>query len=255
LQSGPLYQPFASIKITVAVTLALGPRIDLSRSSTPRGNVVLAPIRWTGPPNAIFLGVGRPPSPYPSGLTASRLAGARGHWRPGARVRRKPHRVQVTICSVIRAERPSAGCRACLRHAACTTGGPAPSSLRRGAVRASSGVQAEARDWHGAPCSNLLSLGTNAETFWQAPADVVLRSGLAQASSVPCPATALSSFPTVPRPPLWLVCDPCGRRGRFIVDQLKLQNGDARLEDNAHGLRLGGLAQHHDRCKARYDGL
>jgi hypothetical protein len=53
---------------------------------------------------------------------------------------------------------------------------------------------------------------------------------------------------------LWLVCEPCGRRGRFNVTRLMAKHGDARLTD----LRLAlancekSRSSVHDVCKARY---
>jgi hypothetical protein len=59
-------------------------------------------------------------------------------------------------------------------------------------------------------------------------------------------------------PHLWLVCEPCGRRGRFNIPRLKAKHGDARLTD----LRTSLAACNKERSpsiygvwKARYEGL
>jgi hypothetical protein len=59
-------------------------------------------------------------------------------------------------------------------------------------------------------------------------------------------------------PSLSIVCEPCGRRGRYNVAKLMQQYGDAKLTDllvtltdcpKAHSTSV------HDRCKAVYAGL
>ena len=57
-------------------------------------------------------------------------------------------------------------------------------------------------------------------------------------------------------PTLTIVCEPCGRRGRYSVARLLAQHGDAKLPDllaklaDCKRARDGGI---HDRCKAVYD--
>ena len=57
------------------------------------------------------------------------------------------------------------------------------------------------------------------------------------------------------QPTLSIVCEPCGRRGRYSVAKLTEQHGDAKLTDLLLTLaacpkaRSAGI---HDRCKAVY---
>ncbi len=59
-------------------------------------------------------------------------------------------------------------------------------------------------------------------------------------------------------PTLSIVCEPCGRRGTYIVVRLMEQQGDAKLTDllqtlaNCPKARSGRI---HDRCKAVFEGL
>jgi hypothetical protein len=62
----------------------------------------------------------------------------------------------------------------------------------------------------------------------------------------------------VREPTLTVVCEPCGRRGRYNVARLIEKHGDMRLPDlpavlancpKAHSASI------HDRCKARHEGL
>jgi len=56
-------------------------------------------------------------------------------------------------------------------------------------------------------------------------------------------------------PTLSLVCEPCGRRGRYNVARLIEQHGDAKLTDLLVTLadcRKARSASVHDRCKAVY---
>ena len=56
-------------------------------------------------------------------------------------------------------------------------------------------------------------------------------------------------------PTLSLVCEPCGRRGRYNVARLIEQHGDAKLTDLLHELadcQKARSASVHDRCKAVY---
>ena len=59
-------------------------------------------------------------------------------------------------------------------------------------------------------------------------------------------------------PYLWLVCEPCGRRGRFAVARLIEQHGDARMTDLRLALAQCAKAHSHsihEGCKARYENL
>jgi hypothetical protein len=56
-------------------------------------------------------------------------------------------------------------------------------------------------------------------------------------------------------PTLSLVCEPCGRRGRYSVARLIEQHGDAKLTDLLVRLASCPKARSvsiHDRCKAVY---
>jgi hypothetical protein len=55
-----------------------------------------------------------------------------------------------------------------------------------------------------------------------------------------------------------IICEPCGRRGRYNVERLIAEHGDAKLTEllmtladcpKAHSVSV------HDRCKAVYEGL
>ena len=55
----------------------------------------------------------------------------------------------------------------------------------------------------------------------------------------------------VSEPTLSVVCEPCGRHGRYSVAQLMEQHGDAKLTDLLHILADCPKASSvHDRCKA-----
>jgi hypothetical protein len=59
-------------------------------------------------------------------------------------------------------------------------------------------------------------------------------------------------------PTLSIVCEPCGRRGRYNVDKLMAEHGDAKLTDLLVTLANCEKARSisvHDRCKAVYEGL
>ena len=59
-------------------------------------------------------------------------------------------------------------------------------------------------------------------------------------------------------PTLTIVCEPCGRRGRYNVEKLMAEHGDAKLTDLLATLADCEKARSlsvHDRCKAVYDGL
>jgi hypothetical protein len=62
----------------------------------------------------------------------------------------------------------------------------------------------------------------------------------------------------VREPTLTIVCEPCGRRGRYNVERLMAKHGDAKilylLADltNCPKVRSTNI---YDRCKARYEGL
>jgi hypothetical protein len=62
----------------------------------------------------------------------------------------------------------------------------------------------------------------------------------------------------VEAPFLHVVCDPCGRRGRYAVARLMVEHGDARLTDLLVELAECEKARSlsvHDRCKAVYEAL
>jgi hypothetical protein len=57
---------------------------------------------------------------------------------------------------------------------------------------------------------------------------------------------------------LSIVCEPCGRRGRYSVAKLIEEHGDAKLTDLLRALANCPKAQSasvYDRCKAVYDGF
>ena len=59
-------------------------------------------------------------------------------------------------------------------------------------------------------------------------------------------------------PFLHLVCDPCGRRGRYAVSRLVAERGDAKLTDLLPALAncsrtTNAAAGVYDRCKAGFD--
>jgi hypothetical protein len=59
-------------------------------------------------------------------------------------------------------------------------------------------------------------------------------------------------------PMLAIVCEPCGRRGRWSVAKLMKEHGDAKLTDLLQTLAACPKARSasiHDRCKAVYEGL
>jgi hypothetical protein len=59
-------------------------------------------------------------------------------------------------------------------------------------------------------------------------------------------------------PTLTIVCEPCGRRGRYNVERLMAEHGDAKLTDLLVTLADCPKARSvsvHDRCKAVYEGL
>jgi hypothetical protein len=58
-------------------------------------------------------------------------------------------------------------------------------------------------------------------------------------------------------PTLTIDCEPCGRRGRYNVDKLMAEHGDAKLTDLLVTLADCAKARSlsiHDRCKAVYEG-
>jgi hypothetical protein len=64
---------------------------------------------------------------------------------------------------------------------------------------------------------------------------------------------------SVREPAVVIVCEPCGRRGRYHVERLMAEHGDdAKLPDllatlaNCEKARSVAI---HDRCKAVYEGL
>jgi hypothetical protein len=57
------------------------------------------------------------------------------------------------------------------------------------------------------------------------------------------------------QPTLSIVCDACGRSGRFTAAKLMAEHGDAKLTDLLHTLAdcpKARSASVHDRCKAVY---
>jgi hypothetical protein len=59
-------------------------------------------------------------------------------------------------------------------------------------------------------------------------------------------------------PTLTIVCEPCGRRGRYNVERLIAEHGDVKLTDLLVTLADCDKARSvsiHDRCRARYEGL
>ena len=58
-------------------------------------------------------------------------------------------------------------------------------------------------------------------------------------------------------PFLHLVCEPCGRRGRYAVARLIAERGDAKLTDLLSALancsKGTNSASIYDRCKARFE--
>jgi hypothetical protein len=57
---------------------------------------------------------------------------------------------------------------------------------------------------------------------------------------------------------LGIVCEPCGRRGRYNVAKLMEEHGDAKLTDLLVTLadcQRARSASVYDRCKAVYEGL
>jgi hypothetical protein len=62
----------------------------------------------------------------------------------------------------------------------------------------------------------------------------------------------------VREPALVIVCEPCERRGRYKVERLMAEHGDAKLTDLLTTLADCPKARSmsvHDRCKALYEGL
>jgi hypothetical protein len=59
-------------------------------------------------------------------------------------------------------------------------------------------------------------------------------------------------------PTLTIVCQPCGRRGRYNVERLMAKHGDAKILYLLADLTNCPKVQStdiYDRCKARYEGL
>jgi hypothetical protein len=71
------------------------------------------------------------------------------------------------------------------------------------------------------------------------------------------PKDALTLY-DVSQPTLTIVCQPCGRRGRYNVDRLIAKHGDAKILyllaelTNCPKVQSANI---YDRCKARYEGL
>jgi hypothetical protein len=59
-------------------------------------------------------------------------------------------------------------------------------------------------------------------------------------------------------PTLKVVCQPCGRRGRYNVKRLMAKHGEAKilyLLSTLTNCPKTESADNYDRCKARYEGL
>jgi hypothetical protein len=59
-------------------------------------------------------------------------------------------------------------------------------------------------------------------------------------------------------PTLTIICERCGRYGRYRVDKLIAKHGDAKLTDLRTTLahcEKARLVSIHDRCKAKFEGL
>jgi hypothetical protein len=62
----------------------------------------------------------------------------------------------------------------------------------------------------------------------------------------------------VREPTLTIVCEPCGRRGRYNVERLMAEHGDAKILyllaeiTNCPKVQSTNI---YDRCKAKYEGL
>ena len=62
----------------------------------------------------------------------------------------------------------------------------------------------------------------------------------------------------VPGPTLGIICAACGRRGRYTVERLMAEHGDAKLTDllvtlaNCETARSFSI---YDRCKAKFEGF
>ena len=62
----------------------------------------------------------------------------------------------------------------------------------------------------------------------------------------------------VQHPTLTIVCEPCGRRRRYIVERLMAEHGDAKMTVLLQTLAdcpKTRSASIHDRCKAVFEGL
>jgi hypothetical protein len=62
----------------------------------------------------------------------------------------------------------------------------------------------------------------------------------------------------VREPTLTIVCQPCGRRGRYDVQRLMAKHGDAKilfLLSDLTACPKTHSANIYDRCKAKYEGL
>ena len=62
----------------------------------------------------------------------------------------------------------------------------------------------------------------------------------------------------VREPTLTIICEPCGRRGRYNVDRLIAKHGNAKilyLLAELTSCPKTESSKIYDRCKARYEGL
>jgi hypothetical protein len=82
--------------------------------------------------------------------------------------------------------------------------------------------------------------------------------GAAIGSHIAMPRDGALTLADVSGPTLGIVCEPCGRRGRYSVAKLMEEHGDAKLTDLLVTLadcQKARSASIHDRCKAVYEGL
>ena len=75
---------------------------------------------------------------------------------------------------------------------------------------------------------------------------------------MPMPRDGAMTLSDVRRETVAIVCEPCGRRGRYRVERLMAEHGDAKLTDllatlvDCHKARSASV---YDRCRAVYEGL
>jgi hypothetical protein len=82
--------------------------------------------------------------------------------------------------------------------------------------------------------------------------------GILEATLITMPRDGAMILSDVRSPSLSIVCEPCGRRGRYNVAKLIEEHGDAKLTDLLRKLTNCQKAQSAsvcDRCRAVYEGL